>query len=89
MAENQLTGDSGINTDIEIRKLSQLRVSDLKAELKRRNLDTGGNKSALMERLKKKDCFLASLDLKDLAHTNIPEITAVPHICHPDGGRGY
>ncbi|XP_068089930.1 lamina-associated polypeptide 2-like isoform X1 [Hyperolius riggenbachi] len=53
MAENQLTGDSGINTDIEIRKLSQLRVSDLKAELKRRNLDTGGNKSALMERLKK------------------------------------
>uniref|UniRef100_A0A8I6AJV7 Scaffold attachment factor B2 n=1 Tax=Rattus norvegicus TaxID=10116 RepID=A0A8I6AJV7_RAT len=44
---------SPVASDSGMRRLSDLRVIDLRAELKKRNLDTGGNKSVLMERLKK------------------------------------
>ncbi|XP_077188223.1 scaffold attachment factor B2-like isoform X2 [Paroedura picta] len=43
-------GPVGMTT---VRRLSDLRVIDLRAELKRRGLDTGGNKSVLLERLRK------------------------------------
>ncbi|XP_038180516.1 scaffold attachment factor B2 isoform X3 [Arvicola amphibius] len=50
------SGDPGsgpVASETGTRRLSDLRVIDLRAELKKRNLDTGGNKSVLMERLKK------------------------------------
>ncbi|XP_059687934.1 scaffold attachment factor B1 isoform X4 [Gavia stellata] len=53
--ENASLGGSGVSSSESEnrRRLSELRVIDLRAELKRRSLDSGGNKSVLMERLKK------------------------------------
>lgn len=48
-----LGGAAPSGSEPETRRLSELRVIDLRAELKRRNLDSGGNKSVLMERLRK------------------------------------
>ncbi|XP_014814096.1 PREDICTED: scaffold attachment factor B1-like isoform X1 [Calidris pugnax] len=48
-----LGGAAALGSETETRRLSELRVIDLRAELKRRNLDSGGIKSVLMERLRK------------------------------------
>lgn len=56
MSENTSAVDLGAGEALEgagVRKLSELRVIDLRAELKKRNLDISGNKSILSERLKK------------------------------------
>ncbi|XP_053148576.1 scaffold attachment factor B1-like isoform X2 [Hemicordylus capensis] len=46
-------GSEGLGSGATTRRLNELRVIDLRAELKRRNLDSSGNKSVLLERLRK------------------------------------
>lgn len=43
--------------EMEGKKLTELRVIDLKTELERRGLDKSGNKAALLERLSKVSGF--------------------------------
>ena len=43
--------------DAEGKRLTELRVIDLKTELERRGLDKTGNKAALLERLSKVHTF--------------------------------
>lgn len=53
--------------DVEGKKLTELRVIDLKTELERRGLDKSGNKAALLERLSKVrrcPCFFLSIFLR-------------------------
>lgn len=42
---------------VDGKKLTELRVIDLKTELERRGLDKTGNKAVLLERLSKVDSF--------------------------------
>lgn len=55
--------------DVEGKKLTELRVIDLRTELERRGLDKSGNKAALLERLskvKKSLSFFIKLFLREL-----------------------
>lgn len=62
-----------ISTDSK--KISDLRVVDLKSELKRRNLDTAGVKSVLIARLKQ------VTGMKQICLTEIAE-TEAAHATH-------
>lgn len=61
------------------RKLSDLRVVDLRAELEKRGLDRSGNKQALVERLQKVCIIIISVSSKEHCISKRMQAVKVDH----------